>query len=293
MNRKNILRALAFAIAAMLLLCGTSLAEMARGDRGDEVAAVQRKLIDLGYLNDVADGIFGKNTQNAVIAYQQAMGLPPTGIVDDATLNLLNGVTPVAPQAPLGAPVTENPSEPQSPAPEETEEDVPINVPVFSSEGDVFASLKLMDGCGWVSDEESESYGLGRNAAGEEVVYGISLVNDGAPDAMTLVAVSWAEDVPSDSTDMMACWAEAKAGHTSARVSRHTEISSDGNVYPVASVDVFLPDDPSIAGEQSVTVALAGHTAIIRVALTYDGGYGDGNGWKLEKLGVALDGGAR
>ena len=292
MNRKDILRAMTLTISVMLLLCGPALADLAKGDRGDDVTAVQRKLIDMGYLNDVADGIFGKNTQNAVIAYQQAMGLPPTGIVDDATLNLLNGVAPEAPQAPLSDPVTEPPVEPQLPAPEENADDAPINVPVFSSEGDVFASLKLMDGCGWVSDEESESYSLGRNAAGEEVVYGISLVNDGAPDAMALEAVSWTDNVPSDSTDMLACWTDAKAGLTSARVSRHTEISSDGNVYPVASVDVFLPDDPAIAGEQSVTVSLAGHTAVVRVLLTYDGGYVDGNGWKLEKLGVNIDGGA-
>ena len=284
--RRYLLRALAVAMSVMMLLCGTALADLARGDRGDDVATIQRRLIDMGYLNDVADGIFGKNTQNAVIAYQQAMGLPPTGIVDDATLNLLNGVAPESQPAPLGEPVADD----SSSVPEAVPEDTPVNAPVFSSEGDVFASLKLMDGCGWVSDEESESYGLGRNAAGVEVVYGISLVNDGAPDAMTLEAVSWADNVASDSTDMMACWENAKAGETCARVSRHTEINSDGNVYPVASVDIFLPDDPSIAGEQSVTVGLAGHSAVVRVLLTYDGGYAEGNGWKLEKLGISVDG---
>lgn len=42
-------------------------------------AALQQRLIDLGYLNDKADGEFGKNTANAVSAFQKACGFEQTG----------------------------------------------------------------------------------------------------------------------------------------------------------------------------------------------------------------------
>ena len=39
---------------------------LSRGSRGEEVRALQQRLIELGYLDDVADGIFGAKTQYAV-----------------------------------------------------------------------------------------------------------------------------------------------------------------------------------------------------------------------------------
>lgn len=39
---------------------------LSRGSRGEAVRALQERLIELGYLNDDADGIFGPNTQYAV-----------------------------------------------------------------------------------------------------------------------------------------------------------------------------------------------------------------------------------
>lgn len=267
MNIKRLFRALALAMALLLAFGGAALADMRRGDRGDAVAALQRRLIEMGWLNDVADGMFGKNTERAVAAFQQAAGLPVTGVADSATLERLEPAPTLEPSAVPDAPVE-------------------TAAPVSATEA--FAGLKVMEGCGWVDDEESAGYALGRNAAGEEIVYGVSLVNRGAPESMTLEAVSWTGDVSSDSTDMLECWEEALAGHTCARLSRHTEISSDGNVYPVSTVDVFLPDDPSIAGEQTVTVALDDHRASVQILLTYDGGYESGSGWKLDFLGTTL-----
>ena len=43
---------------------------LSRGSRGEAVRALQQRLIDLGYLNDDADGIFGPNTQYAVRLFQ-------------------------------------------------------------------------------------------------------------------------------------------------------------------------------------------------------------------------------
>ena len=60
------------------------------GDRdGDDSAAnivfMQNRLIELGYLRDAADGVFGENTQTAVKAFQRNNGLPDTGVADSAT----------------------------------------------------------------------------------------------------------------------------------------------------------------------------------------------------------------
>ena len=60
-----------------------------RGDINEDVRAMQQALIDMGYLNDVADGNFGRKTEAAVSAYQQDMGLAATGIADSATLKLI------------------------------------------------------------------------------------------------------------------------------------------------------------------------------------------------------------
>ena len=50
-----------------------------QGSRGDEVRTLQKKL------NITADGIFGKNSEAAVKAYQKAHGLTPDGIVGPHT----------------------------------------------------------------------------------------------------------------------------------------------------------------------------------------------------------------
>ena len=285
MNKRTALRALACAAALAIGLGGAALADLSRGARGDVVAAIQRRLIEMGYLNDAADGVFGRNTEQAVLAFQVAMNLPKTGVVDELTQRLILGQPSpsIAPGETAGVEIVEPPLE--TPAPTETP--APM---LLSDYVDVFAALKVMEGCGWIVDETSESYGLGRNAAGREVVYGISLVNSGAPDLMTLDSVSWADEFSDGRTDMMACWADAKAGITSAKSDRHTEINSGGTAYPVSMTDVFLPDDPAIAGEQTLTLSLSGHTAVVRVNLEYDGGYGEGNGWKVRVLDVTIDG---
>lgn len=57
-----------------------------RGDRDSEDSAniviLQNKLIELGYLYDSADGVFGQNTESAVRAFQRSNGLTETGEAD-------------------------------------------------------------------------------------------------------------------------------------------------------------------------------------------------------------------
>ena len=58
-------------------------------DKGDSVKALQTALNSAGYNLDV-DGIFGKNTLNAVKSYQKANGLTVDGIVGNNTWGALN-----------------------------------------------------------------------------------------------------------------------------------------------------------------------------------------------------------
>ena len=60
-----------------------------RGSKGDAVKSLQEMLNKLGYNCGEADGKFGSKTEAAVIAFQKAEGLPETGTVDDATMNVL------------------------------------------------------------------------------------------------------------------------------------------------------------------------------------------------------------
>ncbi len=62
--------------------------ELKKGMTGRDVADIQEALNIFGHDLDV-DGSFGKATQNAVKAFQEANGLKVTGIVDDKTLKAL------------------------------------------------------------------------------------------------------------------------------------------------------------------------------------------------------------
>ena len=57
---------------------------LSRGDKNNDVIALQERLTELGYLNDSIDGNFGGNTQTAVKLFQSAVGMEETGIADPA-----------------------------------------------------------------------------------------------------------------------------------------------------------------------------------------------------------------
>lgn len=59
--------------------------ELVLGSRGDEVAEVQKRLIELGYLSGTADGQYGTKTARAVELFQKVNGLSMTGTVNQAT----------------------------------------------------------------------------------------------------------------------------------------------------------------------------------------------------------------
>ena len=60
------------------------------GNTGDDVRAMQQALRDLGYYTGGTDGVFGDATRVAVVAFQTANGLAPTGTADGAMLMLLH-----------------------------------------------------------------------------------------------------------------------------------------------------------------------------------------------------------
>ena len=68
---------------------------------GEDVKQLQQALIDLGYLNDAADGTFGTNTEEAVIRFQAVNGLSADGLAGVKTQELLySGNALSADQAP-------------------------------------------------------------------------------------------------------------------------------------------------------------------------------------------------
>jgi len=74
-------RASVLILAIVLLLggAGTAAAALKKGDRGAQVAKVQR------WLNQPDDGVFGRGTKAAVKRFQRRKGLTPDGVVGPAT----------------------------------------------------------------------------------------------------------------------------------------------------------------------------------------------------------------
>ena len=55
------------------------------GSKGDDVVELQQALIDQGFLSGKADGAYGKGTAGSVKKFQESVGLPATGVADEAT----------------------------------------------------------------------------------------------------------------------------------------------------------------------------------------------------------------
>ena len=83
--------------------------ELSKGSSGTAVYTLQQRLIALGWLSGKADGSFGGNTQNALVAFQSAAGLVATGVADALTQQYLYSndapvyTAPAATNAPAGS----------------------------------------------------------------------------------------------------------------------------------------------------------------------------------------------
>lgn len=63
--------------------------ELRSGDNGADVKRVQRRLAQMGYMTDAADGIYGEGTARSVEYFQYYNELEMTGVADVATQQLL------------------------------------------------------------------------------------------------------------------------------------------------------------------------------------------------------------
>ncbi|HIK46675.1 MAG TPA: peptidoglycan-binding protein [Leptolyngbyaceae cyanobacterium M65_K2018_010] len=61
------------------------MATLKKGDSGESVRSLQNHLIAFGFLRGEADGVFGDQTEAAVMELQKASGLVADGIVGPQT----------------------------------------------------------------------------------------------------------------------------------------------------------------------------------------------------------------
>lgn len=87
-RRAALFLALLFLLAAVLA-SGAQAASLRRGASGDDVVTLQKKLKNWGYYSGTVDGIFGGQTEQAVIYFQRKNGLTADGIVGEQTANAL------------------------------------------------------------------------------------------------------------------------------------------------------------------------------------------------------------
>jgi N-acetylmuramoyl-L-alanine amidase len=62
---------------------------------GDDVFALQQRLLELGFETGRVDGYFGARTEAALREFQRNVGLPPDGTCGPATLKALSRLTPI------------------------------------------------------------------------------------------------------------------------------------------------------------------------------------------------------
>ncbi|XGV95655.1 MAG: peptidoglycan-binding protein [Leptolyngbya sp. BL-A-14] len=131
------------------------------GSRGTAVARLQARLARLGYAVSEADGIFGPQTQAAVMQFQQANGLIIDGIVDANSWAKLNAVITQAglvPSMPL--PQLRTVESDASAVPVATPASLIVSKPIatpstlrtspFSQKDGWIVVLVIVQGCGWL-----------------------------------------------------------------------------------------------------------------------------------------------
>lgn len=112
---------------------------------------------------------------------------------------------------------------------------------------------------------------FGRNAKGEPLFWSLTIsFNTPKSPRDKDIAVSWG------AMEMGEDWDAAKQGKTYFLVNKW---GSDAYEYCI-----YLPDDPSLEGPQSVTIQKDGCIATIAFELSYMGDYTNGLGWQLKNV---------
>lgn len=99
------------------------------GMKGDDVALMQRRLIELGYYDGEEDGSFGRRTRSAVFAFQRAHGLAKIdGKAGPETLGRMFAQDAIARPTPTPSP-TPKPTPSPTPSPTPTPSPAPSATP--------------------------------------------------------------------------------------------------------------------------------------------------------------------
>src|SRR3954470_300562 len=78
----------------------TTIYKLETGSSGEDVTAVQYRLIQLGYRPGEADGVYSAQTASAVMAFQKREGLDRDGIAGPQTLGRLDAPAGAGPRDP-------------------------------------------------------------------------------------------------------------------------------------------------------------------------------------------------
>lgn len=89
---RKLRQAVCLGVVLSLLVIQGSMAVVAWGSRGEQVRIIQQKLKEYGYFSGSTDGVFGQETYEAVLWFQQKNGLTADGKVGSATAAAL-GIT--------------------------------------------------------------------------------------------------------------------------------------------------------------------------------------------------------
>ncbi len=87
---------LALITFALFVLITNAEADVYWGNKGSQVTQIQQKLKQYGYFNGAVDGVFGKDTYDAVVYFQRTNGLTADGVVGKATADALGVQLPGA-----------------------------------------------------------------------------------------------------------------------------------------------------------------------------------------------------
>lgn len=182
---------------ATAIALGTTVSPMAGlaiGASGDAVASLQKALIGSGFApKGGADGSFGPATQSALKAFQEAAGLPSTGVADEVTVARLSAGANVV----IPAEETESPVEAPSLAPE-------ISELVGTKFGTVGAAAKavqqlLIDAGVTVRGGADGSFGPVSESALKTFQTAQGLEASGVADEATLIALTAAVSTSNES----------------------------------------------------------------------------------------------
>lgn len=93
MKQSNVMKRLLILVLTGVMTLGmltmTAAAAYRRGDQGGKVTTIQTKLKNWGYYSGSVDGVYGKDTEDAVRKFQKQNGLTPDGVTGSATLKAL------------------------------------------------------------------------------------------------------------------------------------------------------------------------------------------------------------